>query len=126
MDKREVTPEEDAAILEIEEQLTTVLGADASPILRKLSDLRNGVGFSEEPTELYFEPVGTPYFFDEAERYDPDKLTNPEWEIVGKAVHDWQVYVPDGLIERWETLSQETKEVAYYMAKEQADREIWD
>lgn len=126
MAKREITPEESVAISEVEEQLTTILGADASPILKRLSDLRNGVGFIEDPVGLYFEPVGTPYFFDETERYDPDKLTNPEWEIIGKPVHDWQVYIPDGLIERWGSLSQETKEVAYYMAQEQADREIWD
>lgn len=122
----ELTTEEKAALAGVEKQLVAVFGTDANGVINSIRNAANGVEPAQEQEPKYKFWGDTPYFFDETEGYYSEELANPEWEIKGTPVHDWQIYIPDGLIERWDTLSQETKEVAYYMAKEQADREVWD
>ncbi len=79
------------------------------------------------PDDPYVDPEDTHYFFSETEKYNPDAITNPVWPHPYETlVHDWREYVPDGLKEAWASLSRETKEAVYYMAKEQADNEVWD
>ena len=57
--------------------------------------------------------------------YIDRQLANPEWDKRGR-VHDWRNYVPAVLMDRWGTLSDETRLIVYAMAEEQAGREEWD
>ena len=54
-----------------------------------------------------------------------EAITNPEWERVGR-VHDWRNYISEILQDNWDSLSEETRLVAYSMAGEQASSEEWD
>jgi hypothetical protein len=127
---KELTSDENAAVEKIAEQLAAIVGAEASAVTESLHNIINGVEPSqskEVSDDLYVDPEDTPYFFSKTEKYDPDQIANPEWPDPGRLhVHEWRDYIPEGLREVWGSLSQETKEVAHYMAKEQADQEIWD
>lgn len=123
----ELTPEENAALVGVEAQLVAVLGDDATAVINSIHDRVNGVETAKEKEPVYGFWEDAAYFFDETERYNSDHIANPRWEEMGdNPMHDWRAYIPDELIQRWETLSQETKEVAHYIAEKQANSERWD
>jgi len=67
------------------------------------------------------------YFFSPTETFDLSDLADARLDDSDRPhVHEWRAYIPEGLRERWGELSDETRQVAYYMACEQADREVWD
>ena len=67
------------------------------------------------------------YFFDPSKRFERADLENAVLEDPWRThVHEWRTHIPDELRDRWAELSDETKQVAHYMAKEQADREVWE
>lgn len=67
------------------------------------------------------------YFFSPTETFSLGDLADARLDKSDRPhVHEWRAYIPEGLRERWGELSDETLEVAYYMACEQADREIWE
>ncbi len=57
--------------------------------------------------------------------YDAKNISNPQWEKRNR-VHDWRTYIPKELQDVWYDLSSDARIVAYYMAKEMADKEEWD
>ena len=80
-----------------------------------------------EAERLRLDPDLRRYFFSPTETYDLKDLADATLENPwGTHVHEWRTYIPEGLRERWSELSDETRAVAYYMAREQADRELWD
>lgn len=125
----ELTLDQKAEIEKVAERLAVITGSDTSAVAESLRKLITGDDSSRDEDvsgEPYIDPENTPYFFSETEKYNPDALVNPEWPRPDRwHVHEWKDYIPEGLRERWDSLSQETKEVAYYMAKEQADNEMW-
>lgn len=67
------------------------------------------------------------YFFSPTETFSLGDLADARLDKSDRPhVHEWRAYIPEGLRERWPELSDETRQVAYYMACEQADREVWD
>ena len=52
-------------------------------------------------------------------------INSPEWNKAGK-VHDWRNHIPEPVKECWERLSVDAKHVAYYMAEQKADQEVWE
>jgi hypothetical protein len=127
---KELASDENAALEKIAMQLAVIVGAEASTVSESLRSVISGVEPSrteEMSDDRYVDPENTPYFFEEAYQYNPDEIANPEWDnLPHKFVHDWRAYIPDGLREAWESLSLETKEAVHYIAKRQADQEIWD
>lgn len=127
---KELTPDENAAVEKVAERLAVIVGAESSTIVESLRNMITGVVSTQNEEiadDLYVDPENTLYFFSETEKYDPDKIANPEWPRPYETlVHDWRGYVPRELREAWGDLNQETREVAHYMAEKQADREVWD
>lgn len=52
-------------------------------------------------------------------------ILNPEWGNNDR-VHDWRNYISTQLQDIWNELSLDARIVAYYIAKNIADREEWD
>lgn len=61
----------------------------------------------------------------EYNEYDAWNIINPRWEEKNR-VYDWRNYIPKELQNIWKDLSADARTVAYYMAKENADKEEWD
>ena len=49
----------------------------------------------------------------------------PKWDEAGR-VHDWRNHVPEEIKILWDALTWEAREVAFFMACQEADMEVWD
>ena len=54
-----------------------------------------------------------------------NEVTAVDWEA-GLRTHNWRTYIPLRLRKIWHHLSMETKVVAYIMAEDRADDDVWD
>lgn len=54
-----------------------------------------------------------------------DMLNNPQWENTQR-IHDWRNYIPQEIRKLWDSLSEDSKMMAYYIAEEVATKEDWE
>jgi hypothetical protein len=55
----------------------------------------------------------------------PYDWKDPKWSKAGKC-HDWKNYRTIGMVQEWQSMPDDHKQLISAMLQEQADREEWD